>query len=198
MIKVMRSSIKIRHLEDCDPDLSYLGEFVSEPPNNGSAYIDRTLNTIFWQDSRGSYHKKVLDDCGYERHSLRYYVSCNHAQLGDMRNWKHCNNQTRAKVCAEFGSLRNADIAYTYQDLRRLLDYGNGWVTIGIQAELEYTVNGLIQTLHSDGLWGIESDSGSAYFDEIQAEQIKELYKTAHALGLTIVNDGEPSEPRDY
>ena len=72
------------------------------------------------------------------------------------------------------------------EDYRRmeLLNRGD-WCFFGISAEATVVVGGTIQTIRSGGLWGIESDSGDAYFREVGNEQLSELRDTLTQLGFT-------------
>ena len=84
---------------------------------------------------------------------------------------------------------------YIKQDADRLAAYHRGeWEMIGIRAEATITVthwsvaNGgrfysTVYTLHSAGLWGIESDSGEAYFDEVYREERESLMNDIKAFG---------------
>ena len=65
----------------------------------------------------------------------------------------------------------------------------DAWCFIGVIAKCEVNVpdaNGswTIQTIHSGGLWGIESDSGEKYLNEVGQEQLSELSDQLEALGL--------------
>ena len=72
------------------------------------------------------------------------------------------------------------------EDYRRMEQLNRGdWCFFGISAEAEIVVNGVIQTIRSGGLWGIESDSGDAYFREVGNEQLSELRDTLTQLGFT-------------
>lgn len=60
------------------------------------------------------------------------------------------------------------------QDHSRLESYGQSWYMIGIRAKttVKIPVNGvpgnfILQEFTSPGLWGIESDSDSKYFQEV-------------------------------
>ena len=48
------------------------------------------------------------------------------------------------------------------------------------------TVNGVVQTIKSGGLWGIESDSEEEYRREIEAEQVGELRAILESLGVEV------------
>jgi len=72
------------------------------------------------------------------------------------------------------------------QDKKRLeAYYNNEWHFVGVQAVAEIRIDGLLQTISSGGLWGIESDSGDEYFDEIFEEEKKQLKDVLLQLGFT-------------
>jgi len=74
---------------------------------------------------------------------------------------------------------------YAKQDKERLESlYAGNWYFIGIQAKAEIRINGIGQVITSGGLWGIESDSGDDYFDEIYQEQKEELKNSLLELGF--------------
>lgn len=75
---------------------------------------------------------------------------------------------------------------YRAQDKARLASYGNFWWCVGVRARVDFVVKGTVQTLFSSGLWGIESDSGDDYFDDVAAEQVAELRDICAELGVTV------------
>ena len=70
------------------------------------------------------------------------------------------------------------------QDYRRMEDYGNGWVMVGVWAEADIVVDGVIQKLRSGGLWGIESDSDQAYFNSVGQEEYNALKDILKEMGV--------------
>lgn len=66
----------------------------------------------------------------------------------------------------------------------RLASYGHDWHMIGIVAEAEITVAGVIQTITSGGLWGIESDSSDDYLREVADEELAALRDILVGLGF--------------
>lgn len=82
---------------------------------------------------------------------------------------------------------------YARQDYDRVesLHAGN-WEYIGIRAEAKYVApdakydqRTVTQTIHSGGLWGIESDSDKSYFAEVEKEQLAELRSQLSAIGFS-------------
>lgn len=75
---------------------------------------------------------------------------------------------------------------YVAQDYKRMEDLHRGfWGLIGIKAEAEVVINGVIQKITSGGLWGIESDSDEDNFKQVEAEELVELRKQLEALGFS-------------
>jgi hypothetical protein len=71
------------------------------------------------------------------------------------------------------------------QDQERLAAYHNGDFTfVGIRAEADVVIGGVIQTLTSGGLWGIESDSGREYIEEVADQEYTELRKILTEVGV--------------
>jgi len=75
---------------------------------------------------------------------------------------------------------------YVRQDYDRMESLNRGdWCFLGVSAESEIVLGNVCQTITSGGLWGIESDSGSDYFAEIEQEQLAELREQLHAIGFS-------------
>jgi hypothetical protein len=79
-----------------------------------------------------------------------------------------------------------ADIRkYCQQDYERMENLNRGnWGYVGIRADAEIIVDGVLQDISSGGLWGVESDSDRAYLTEIDGEQLSELRQQLRALGF--------------
>lgn len=76
---------------------------------------------------------------------------------------------------------------YGLQDWERAEGLGRGdWCYVGISARLEYTNGpaGIVQTLRSGGLWGVESDSGADYLASVAKEELDNLRREAEAIGI--------------
>ena len=76
---------------------------------------------------------------------------------------------------------------YRAQDAARLAAYyQDEWHYVGIRARADITVTrpgySVTYTLHSAGLWGIESDSGAEYFAEVFKDQCEELAADIEAI----------------
>ena len=71
------------------------------------------------------------------------------------------------------------------QDYQRYEAYNRGeWCMIFCFAKATVSVNGVLQTITSGGLAGVESDSDESYFKEIEAEQREELKAILTDLGF--------------
>ena len=64
------------------------------------------------------------------------------------------------------------------------LNAGN-WGFIGIGARAEIVIGETCQTIHSGGLWGIESDSEGTYLQEIEKDELADLRRVLCELGFS-------------
>jgi hypothetical protein len=55
---------------------------------------------------------------------------------------------------------------------------------VGIRAEAQMTVDGIVQTIVSGGLWGIESDADAGYIQEVAGDEYNDLRKILKTLGV--------------
>ncbi|HJX79187.1 hypothetical protein [Glutamicibacter sp.] len=85
---------------------------------------------------------------------------------------------------------------YLDQDKQRLNDANNGyWWMIGVYAQTEILVpidgtnSCQLIPLKSGGLWGIESDSGSDYIQDIEKQEIDQLKDLCKKLHVRIPKD---------
>lgn len=79
-----------------------------------------------------------------------------------------------------------ANPEYAEQDYDRMESLNRGgWYYLGIRAEAEIIMNNTIQRIASGGLWGIESDSGREYLEEVAAEELASLKDQLAELGFT-------------
>src|SRR6266480_1992579 len=89
----------------------------------------------------------------------------------------------------EHGTFRyfNPATEYGELDYERMEAYNAGWwQMVGIAAEAEIRMpSGTTQQVRSGGLWGIESDSGSDYFNEVAKEELDQLKDELRAFGFT-------------
>lgn len=79
------------------------------------------------------------------------------------------------------------DPSYLDQDEfeERLAAYKRGdFSFVGVRAEAAVIIDGVVQTLTSGGLYGIESDSDKAYFEEVGAEEWDGLRQILKTVGV--------------
>jgi len=76
---------------------------------------------------------------------------------------------------------------YVRQDYERMESLNRGdWSYIGIRVDAQVTLStGVVQDITSGGLWGIESDSESSYFDEVAADEWSQLKEELSSMGFS-------------
>ena len=80
----------------------------------------------------------------------------------------------------------SGDPDYEREDRERIASWRRDeWWYIGIYVEVGLVVAGTAQTIRTAGLWAIESDSDSAYFEEIAEQEYEELLGILEALGVS-------------
>jgi len=80
------------------------------------------------------------------------------------------------------------------QDEERRKEYENGdFSFVGVRAEAEVVVENVIQTITSGGLWGIESDSGEGYIEDVALEELVLAYMGAESADDRLTTIGEES-----
>ena len=87
----------------------------------------------------------------------------------------------------------------------RLRDYENGrFVFLGVRAGVTIVMHDdahdgytFDHTLQTPGLWGVESDSGDAYIDEVYVEELASLVKDLQAFGVSedLIADAKANAP---
>lgn len=53
------------------------------------------------------------------------------------------------------------------------------------KAEIQLVEGSPIQTIHSGGLWGVESDCGAEYLSKVQEDQLAQLHDELTRIGFT-------------
>lgn len=79
------------------------------------------------------------------------------------------------------------DTSYLDQDefADRRAEYENGDFTfVGVRAEAEVVIEGVVQTLTSGGMWGVESDS-KEYIEEVAVEEYAALREILTSIGVS-------------
>ena len=72
---------------------------------------------------------------------------------------------------------------YDYEERKEAYRRGE-FSFVGVRAEAEITVDGIIQTIVSGGLWGVESDSDATYIKEVAGEEYNDLRRILKTLGV--------------
>lgn len=72
------------------------------------------------------------------------------------------------------------------EDWQRMEAYGSEWWSIGIKAIATIRVTGVTQTLTSDGVWGVESDSPDEYLERIAQTELNELRAVLDGIGIDV------------
>jgi len=71
-----------------------------------------------------------------------------------------------------------------FADRRAEFERGD-FTFVGVRAEAEVAIEGVIQTLTSGGLWGIESDSDESYIEDVALEEYDALREILKAVGVS-------------
>jgi hypothetical protein len=101
---------------------------------------------------------------------------------GEYKYFNPCINPLQGKTQKEKKDL----FLQAKRDYERMESLNNGnWCYIGIRAEAEININGVIQYITSGGLYGIESDSGRDYIEEVEKEELKDLKDQLKELGFS-------------
>ena len=100
--------------------------------------------------------------------------------------WSHVSEEDKAKTIAEYGSIRAACEAYAKQDADRYKAWCNSeWFYMGVYAQAKVCIGGVVQTIRSGGVYGIEDDSDEAYKQEMEQEELSELRDILARMGFT-------------
>lgn len=70
-----------------------------------------------------------------------------------------------------------------FEDRREAYQRGDFYF-VGMRAEAEVVIEGTVQTLDSMGIWGVESDSGDAFFNELANEEWDQLRTVLKTVGV--------------
>ena len=176
------------HSGDCDEDTRELSKVPAIAEQ--LAKLDPTALSAELREY-GAWGAEELADHDQNLQRILWLAAC------DIREQDGCDCGERGD--AERGEFRyfnpyhercpgesTADIrGHCQQDYERMERLNRGdWCFIGIRADAEIVVDGVMQEISSGGLWGIESDSDRAYLTEIEGEQLSELRDQLRALGF--------------
>jgi hypothetical protein len=147
-------SVRIEHRSDVYPDTSYLGKFTDEP----------TVNAVVrYGEHAGKTVGKLVpgDELPRRSREFRFFLPALDA---------HETGNPNSPV----------------QDWRRMEALQNGeWCFIGIIAKCEFQLGSdVVQTFHSCGLWGIESDSDKSHFEQVAKDELCELRAQLEKIGF--------------
>lgn len=168
-------SIKIKRIYDDSPDASYLGEWSDDPGDYAIVAIGEH-DGVFVDQLPCEYCGKLEANCDNNDHGF------DSISIERGREYRYFNPNAD-----NYQGEPDADIRkYCLQDYKRMRALANGdWCYIGIQATSEIVIKSIVQTIHSSGLWGIESDSGEAEIHLTEKEQLEELRDQLHAVGFS-------------
>ncbi len=212
------SKVWIEHKIDESPDTSWLGEYTNEP---SGWHVDRKAGQLLASNgdilaadvpgdySRGEYqyisgfqHTGSLKSWASQTEKsiasawLRIRYQANGREQGLRGNlfqhfgvvgWQNAN--TRAE------KVRCIDVVYCCLEALRLHRLErNDWCFLGIIAKAEIiSPAGIIQTVRSGGLWGVESDSDKSYLNDVEKEELHSLRAELETMG-----DGFGVRSMDY
>lgn len=68
----------------------------------------------------------------------------------------------------------------------RKAEYERGdFAFVGVRAEADVVIEGVVQTLTSGGIWGVESDAGDEYLTGFGADEYADLRKILTSIGVS-------------
>lgn len=167
---------KINHITfsvkiDDYPDLSYLGKISTRPTwEKGKTWIP-------------------VDPKNFKNYrNPEWFSPCNHLPH-KKENWDHVSEKDKQETIEKYGSLREADIAYAYKDLKRLQQFyaGRWWVeSFILRASIAVSDDGKHWAFDEIivALGGIESDSDSEYKKEITTDLREEMVHELEIWGF--------------
>ena len=202
-------SIEVKHIDDTDPDTSYLGTYARNPGGDYSIdrkhtadcilnnphitetsdKLDRILSYL-WARGR-EIGNNSEDPCYWGISEAQDLIGeakdlVNECNCGESGNWSHGELQFFNTSGYYKGESRENIVQYTKQDYAHMESYNNGdWGFIGIRAEAEIVIGSVHQRITSGGLWGIESDSDESYLHSIEQDELTELRGILHELGFS-------------
>ena len=161
------NNITLKTEIDENPDVSYLGVII-ESPTDKKHLRPHSLNDY---ETWIPVNPKNPDG--------EWFSPCNHLPHKDS-NWNHVSQKDKDEVIAKYGSLREAAIAYAYEDCERLQNFyaGRWWMEgIILRASITVSDDGIhwAYDLIICSLWGIESDGGEDYKATIVKDLSAEL-----------------------
>jgi len=160
-------SIKLKIIPDEYPDLSWLGEYSDKIP----ARADLRRGDLIFRHKAGAREYKYFIPAAGKVEKVRKDLS----RAGHSRG-----------VAEEMARRQARD------DFERMEGYGSSWSMVGIEAEavVKYRIGNRgdwrLETLTSGGLWGIESDSGRDYFEQVFRDELTDLREHLFCFGVRV------------
>lgn len=152
-------NVTVKQLYDEDPDTSYLGNYTDRP---------EPWAIICQGEHEGKFvcELRAKDKLPRPGRKYNYFIAVAGDETPGTKNYRK----------------------YAKQDYERMDAFAReDWNFIGLRAEAKVQIGdgGLVQTITSGGLWGIESDSGKDELSRLAREQMAELESQLLALGFT-------------
>ena len=208
-------SIEIERMDDDSPDTSWLGEYSDKPglfaidrahysdcatqhTEESTAILNRAMQHLGNNPSTSPQDKQDLSDAldvlstaqdesyecdcnlSWDRRTYRYFNPGSVEPFDARASWIPAD-VTDKHAYWERAMHENAILDY---DRMERLNAGD-WAFIGIDAKAEVVIGNVCQTLHSGGLWGIESDSEESYLQEEESNQLAELRTILYEMGFS-------------
>ena len=149
-------SVQIEHDTDDCPDFSTLGEYTDK---------QEPWYLIAVGEHKGKFIAELGEDdeLPEKGRNYRYFAPAENGETPGSEDYKK----------------------YARQDFERMEAYNRQeWGYVGVIAKARIvSPQNVIQTIHSGGLWGIESDAGD-YFKEVENDQLHSLKQELLALGF--------------
>lgn len=151
---------------DCNPELSWIGRYSYMRPDEdllrrGSAFFRRNAG----------------------RHEMEYFIPA--ISVSEHRD-------SLKKAGYSKGVAEEMARQYCREDYQRMESYNRGdWNMVGVKAAITLRIriskgNWILQRIESPGIWGIESDAGEIYLDEIYQEECSVLMSMLQEMGIRV------------
>lgn len=204
--------VETRVCADVSPDVSYLGEYTDHPDGWN---VERETGIL--RNGDGETLAENVRTDSPDRGQFRFIH-------GFQRNdspgdWAHVSDGDVAKaylrarsdlakhnVRGRFATtradkIRVLSILYCVRDAERLESLSRGdYCMCGVYVSARVILPGsdVSQEIRSDGLWGIESDSGIDYFREIESEELASLRGELESIGASETAIARAFKARSY
>lgn len=164
-IKIGDVVIRVETVGDIDARPDNLGECCLCP----EGAINRETGEIL--DKNGNPVQQYDELKTWVHAEYKYWKPANHWPH-DPKNWSHVDQKTTVKVIEEYGSIRDADIAYAIQDFLRYTAWvREEWYLYGVQMSVMVGDRRVFQR----AVFGLESDADLSHRDEVQADLLESI-----------------------